>query len=54
MKLENALEDFFKIWRIIYNTNENNIEDIWDSEILENLIKEFEEKEKRCIRALLH
>merc|ERR1712106_1207774 len=48
MKLEDALEDFFKVWRIIYNTNENNIEEIWDNKILENLIKEFEEEKKRC------
>ena len=43
MELEKALEDFFEFWRLIYNMNENKIEEVWEADSLEKLIEEFEE-----------
>ena len=45
MELEKALEDFFKFWRLIYNMNENKIEEAWEADSLERLIEEFKAEE---------
>ena len=47
MELEKALEDFFKFWRLIYNLNENKIEDVWGADTLEELLEEFKKEESR-------
>ena len=53
MELEKALDDFFKFWRLIYNLNENKIEEVWEADTLERLIEEFktEENENENISA---
>ena len=45
MELEKALDDFFKFWRLIYNMNENKIEEVWEADTLERLIEEFKKEE---------
>ena len=45
MELEKALEDFFEFWRLIYNMNENKIEEVWEADSLEKLIEEFKAEE---------
>ena len=47
MELEKALEDFFKFWRLIYNLNENKIEEVWGADTLEELIEEFKKEERK-------
>ena len=47
LEIEKALEDFFKFWRLIYNLNENKIEEVWDADTLEGLIEEFKREENK-------
>ena len=47
LEIEKALEDFFKFWRLIYNLNENKIEEVWDADTMEGLIEEFKREENK-------
>ena len=46
METEEAAEAFFKCWRKIYNTSENKIDEIWGEEVMQRLIRRFEEEDK--------
>ena len=50
MELEKALDDFFEVWRLIYNMNENKIDEIWGADTLSNLIEEFRKEENKFHR----
>ena len=50
MEIDKALDDFFKVWRLIYNTTENKIDEVWESDTLQNLIEEFNEEENKIHR----
>ena len=44
MEMEKAAESFFDTWREIYNSSENEINEIWGKEIKDILIEKFEEE----------
>ena len=46
MEMEKAAESFFETWREIYNSSENEINEIWGKEIKDILIEKFEEEDK--------
>ena len=50
MEIDKALDDFFKVWRLIYNTSENKIDEVWEADTLQNLIEEFNEEENKIHR----
>ena len=50
MEIDKALDDFFKVWRLIYNTTENKIDEVWEADTLQNLIEEFNEEESEIHR----
>ena len=50
MEIDKALDDFFKVWRLIYNTSENKIDEVWEADTLQNLIEKFNEEETEIHR----
>ena len=46
MEVEEALENFFEFWRLVYNLSKNEIGEVWDEERMEELVRIFGDEER--------